>query len=109
VRTERIALHHSRARKLAWPTLDRLLVAICPKRFSEAEFYEDHPKSKFHARGSGNSPGITDARLINPSNTQFIDSGRVSFSCLFSRIPRKPDSLVKGTGFGSGFRALLGA
>src|SRR5438105_36799 len=66
VRAERTALHHSRACKLAWPTLDRLSVAICPKRFSGGKCHEDHPKSKFHARGRENSPGIEETTLIDP-------------------------------------------
>ena len=66
VRTERTALHHSRACKLAWPTVDRLLVAIRPKRLTETTSYEDHPKSKFHARGRANSPGIEETTLIYP-------------------------------------------
>jgi hypothetical protein len=70
VRAERTALHHSGARELAGQTLDRLPIAFHPKRFSRGESYEDHPKSKFHARGGPNSAGIAEARLTNPSNTR---------------------------------------
>jgi hypothetical protein len=71
MQAERITLHHSRARELAWKTFDRLLVALRPKRFSGGKCYEDHPKSKFHAGSRASSPKIAEARLTNSSRTRF--------------------------------------
>jgi len=79
VRAERIALHHSGARELAWQTLDRLLVAVRPKRFDGGKCYEDHPKSKLHARGRANSPGITEARLTNLSKHEASERSHLSY------------------------------
>ena len=72
-------MHHSGARELAWQTLDRLLVAVRSKRFSRAKCYEDHPKSKLHARGRANSPGIAEARLINLSKHETSERSHLSY------------------------------